>query len=179
MRPEDILYFWFTEAGEGAWWQKSKMFDDLVRRRFLPVYEVAVAGELDGWRASPRGRLAEIIVLDQFPRNMFRDTPQSFAADPLALVLSQEAVRAGADASLAPDECAFLLMPYMHSESRAVHEEAVRLFTRPGLENNLDFEMRHKAIIDRFGRYPHRNAILGRQSTPEELEFLKQPGSSF
>lgn len=179
MRPEDILYFWFTEAGEIAWWQKSKAFDDLVRRRFLAVYEQAVAGELAHWRDCAKGRLAEIIVLDQFPRNMFRDTARAFAADALALILSQEAVRAGADASLTANECAFLLLPYMHSESRWIHDEAVRLFSRPGLENNLDFEIRHKAIIDRFGRYPHRNATLGRASTPEEIAFLKEPGSSF
>lgn len=179
MRADDILYFWFTDAGEAAWWQKSKEFDDLIRRRFLPVYERAVAGELWHWRDTPRGRLAEIIVLDQFPRNMFRDTPRAFASDALALALSQEAVRAKADFGMNPEEKAFLFMPYMHSESLHVHHEAVRLFSRPGLENNLDFERRHKAIIDRFGRYPHRNAILGRTSTPEEVSFLKEPGSSF
>ncbi|NVJ99599.1 MAG: DUF924 domain-containing protein [Alphaproteobacteria bacterium] len=179
MRAEDILYFWFMEAGEKAWWQKSKAFDDLVRRRFLGVYEQAVAGELADWRASPRGRLAEIIVLDQFPRNMFRDTARAFEADGLALVLSQEAARAGVGGTLSPEERAFLYMPFMHSESRVVHDMAVKLFSEPGLESNLDFEYRHKAIIDRFGRYPHRNEALGRKSTAEELAFLKEPGSSF
>lgn len=179
MRAEDILYFWFTEAGPEAWWQKSKAFDDLVRRRFLPLYEQAIRGELWAWRSNARGRLAEIIVLDQFSRNMFRDTARAFEGDALALVLSQEAVRAGAGQYLERDERVFLYMPHMHSESVAVHAEAVRLFSEPGLEANLDFEYRHKAIIDRFGRYPHRNEALGRKSTVEELAFLKEPGSSF
>jgi len=179
MRAEDILYFWFTEAGPKAWWTKSKSFDDLIRRRFLELYERAALAELWHWRDTPRARLAEIIVLDQFPRNMFRDDGRAFAADPLALALAQEAVRAGAAAVLAPDARAFLYMPYMHSESLAVHEEAVRLFSGPGLEDNYKFELAHKAIIDRFGRYPHRNDALGRVSTSEEVEFLKQPGSGF
>lgn len=179
MRAEDILYFWFIEAGPAAWWQKSKAFDDLVRRRFLSLYEQAIRGELWSWRSNARGRLAEIIVLDQFSRNMFRDTARAFEGDGLALVLSQEAARAGAGQYLVRDERVFLYMPHMHSESGAVHEEAVRLFSEPGLEANLDFEYRHKAIIDRFGRYPHRNEALGRKSTAEELAFLKEPGSSF
>ncbi|WP_308909784.1 DUF924 family protein [Pseudokordiimonas caeni] len=179
IRPDDILYFWFTECSPKDWWQKSKDFDDLVKRRFLNLYEAAAAGELSHWRTAIRGRLAEIIVLDQFPRNMFRDSPRAFAADATALVLSQEATKAPGYERLTPEEKAFLLMPFMHSESPAVHTQAVRLFDQPGLEDNLDFEHRHKAIIDRFGRYPHRNAILGRVSTPEEIAFLKEPGSSF
>jgi uncharacterized protein (DUF924 family) len=179
VRSEDILYFWFTEIGEKQWWTKSKTFDDMVRRRFLGIYETAVRGECAAWRSTARGRLAEVIVLDQFPRNMFRNSARSFVADGMALVLAQEAVSAGALEGLDPAGQAFLLMPYMHSESAAIHEEAVRLFSRPGLEDNLDFEKRHKAIIDRFGRYPHRNAALGRRSTDEELAFLKEPGSSF
>jgi len=126
-----------------------------------------------------RGRLAEILLLDQIPRNIFRDTPRAFACDGMALALAQEAVRAGADAALPARERAFLYLPYMHSESAAVHVEALRLYAAPGLEFNLDFERRHAAIIQRFGRYPHRNAILGRPSTPEELAFLGEPGSSF
>jgi uncharacterized protein (DUF924 family) len=126
-----------------------------------------------------RARLAEIIVLDQFSRNMYRDTPQSFAYDVIALVLAQEAVAQGAHRELALPKRSFVLMPYMHSESLLVHEQAMQLFDQPGLEDDLDFERRHKSIIERFGRYPHRNAILGRTSTAEELEFLKQPGSSF
>ena len=118
-------------------------------------------------------------MLDQFSRNIYRDDARSFASDTLALALAQEAVASGADQSLSAVERSFLYMPYMHSESAAIHIVAMQLFDQPGLESNLEFEKRHKAIIDRFGRYPHRNAVLGRASTPEEVEFLKQPGSSF
>ncbi len=179
MRAEDILNFWFNEISEKSWWEKSKSFDDVIRRRFLEVYEAAVRGELAHWRDTIRGRLAEIIVLDQFPRNMFRDNARAFQADALALMLSQEAVRAGGYENWPASWRAFLFMPYMHSESAKVQEDCIKLFEGPGLENNLDFAHRHKAIIDRFGRYPHRNDILGRKSTPEEVEFLKKPGSSF
>ncbi len=179
MRAEDILYFWFIEAGPSRWWNKSKAFDDLVRRRFQALYRRAVRGELAHWRDTARGRLAEIIVLDQFPRNMFRKNARAFAADNLALILAQEAVRAGALEQLRVEEQPFLLMPFMHSESATIHEHAVMLFNRLGLEDNLKFEHAHKAIIDRFGRYPHRNAILGRVSNAEEIEFLKEPSSSF
>ncbi len=178
MRAEDVLYFWFTEAGPARWWQKSKKFDDLIKRRFLHVYEKAAAGELSHWRILAKGRLAEIIVLDQFSRNMFRDQAKAFTADVIALVLSQEAVLKGALEELSAEERPFLLMPYMHSESAVVHEEAVDLFALAAA-GNLDYELKHKEIIDRFGRYPHRNAVLGRKSSTEELEFLKGPGSSF
>ena len=118
-------------------------------------------------------------MLDQFSRNLHRGTPRAFAQDGMALVLAQEAVAAGALAELAPVERAFLLMPYMHSESRAVHGEAEKLFREHAPKVNYDFELRHKAIVDRYGRYPHRNAILRRESTPEERAFLETPGSSF
>lgn len=118
-------------------------------------------------------------MLDQFPRNIHRGTPQAFAHDPMALVLSQEAVRAGALAELPPVQRSFLLLPWMHSESAAIHALAEPLYRQHAPANNHEFELRHKAIIDRFGRYPHRNAILGRASTPDELDFLKQPGSAF
>jgi uncharacterized protein (DUF924 family) len=131
------------------------------------------------WRTSAEGRLAEIIVLDQFSRNVCRDTPRAFAQDALALVLAQELVASGQDRSLPAAQRVFAYMPYMHSESALVHTHAVALFTQLGNERNLDFELRHKAIIDRFGRYPHRNAILGRTSSAQELAFLKEPGSSF
>jgi uncharacterized protein (DUF924 family) len=123
--------------------------------------------------------VAEIIVLDQFSRNIFRNTPRAFLLDPMALALSQEAVASGALEHLEPTERAFLLIPYMHSESVLVHAEAERLFRTWAPKGNYDFELRHKAIVDRFGRYPHRNKILGRVSTTEEEEFLLQPGSSF
>ena len=175
----EILSFWFQEIEAKLWFASDKSFDDLIRQRFLGVMQSAAVGELYPWRSSAEGRLAEIIVLDQFSRNVYRNTPQAFAQDPIALVLAQEAVAAGALPSLTPTQRGFLLLPYMHSESPLIHEQAVVLFSQPGLENNLAFELRHKVIIDRFGRYPHRNAILGRQSTAQELAFLQQPGSSF
>lgn len=179
MSEDEVLGFWFEEITPEQWWQKSADLDREISERFGRIHEAATRCELYGWRATARGRLAEIIVLDQFSRNIHRDTPLSFAYDPLALVLAQEAVSRGADADLVPVERCFLYMPYMHSESLWVHEVAVRLFTDLGLDSNLEFELRHKEIIDRFGRYPHRNDILSRPSTPEEIAFLGQPGSSF
>jgi len=176
--PEDVLDFWFREIDPKLWWVHDPSFDEAIRTRFGALLERAAAGELYPWRTTTRGRLAEIIVLDQFSRNIHRDTPRMFAQDAAALVLSQEAVAAGALAALELAESAFLLMPYMHSESRAIHAVAEALF-REHAPKNFEFELKHKAIVDRFGRYPHRNAVLGRMSTPEELEFLQQPGSSF
>ncbi len=179
MRAEDILHFWFLEAGSKAWWKKSDAFDALVTRRFKNIHAAAHAGELAHWRTRGRGRLAEVIVLDQFPRNMYRGDARSFASDGLALVLAQEAIALNVQAGWSPSWRSFLYMPFMHSESLAIHEQAVKVFDEPGIEDNLKFEYAHKKIIDRFGRYPHRNAILGRASTAEEVVFLKQPGSSF
>jgi len=130
-------------------------------------------------RDSAEGRLAEIILLDQFSRNLYRNSPLAFACDPLALGLAQEAIRAGVEAELTPVQRSFLYLPFMHSESLAIHQVALQLYERNGLESNLEFERLHKSIIERFGRYPHRNAVLGRQSTAEELAFLQEPGSSF
>ncbi len=179
MSYNTVLHFWFEEIPPQHWWQKDPEFDDLIERRFGPTLEAARAGELFQWRTCAAGRLAEIIVLDQFSRNIFRDRPEAFAQDTLSLVLAQEAVAADALAALSIAQQPFLLMPYMHSESALIHTQAERLFRRPGLENNYEFELRHKAIIDRFGRYPHRNIILGRDSTEQELAFLQEPGSSF
>jgi uncharacterized protein (DUF924 family) len=176
---EDILAFWFKEIQPRQWWAKDVAFDQLIRQRFAAVHAMASRCELYAWRYMPAGRLAEIIVLDQFSRNLFRDSARAFASDPLALALAQEAIAVGADQSLTATERSFLYMPFMHSESSVIHKVAVDLFTRNGIQNNLDFEVKHKAIIDRFGRYPHRNSMLGRQSSEEEAEFLKQPGSSF
>lgn len=175
----EVIRCWFTELTPAQWFQKSSTLDADIERRFGEVLQAAKRGELWRWRATPHGRLAEVIVLDQFSRNIHRDTPDAFAADPQALVLAQEAVARGDDAALEPHERAFLYMPYMHSESLLVHEEALRLFDQPGLENNLDFEHRHREILLQFGRYPHRNEILGRESSAEELSFLQRPGSSF
>jgi len=176
---EDVLTFWFKETEPRHWWVVDPAFDQRLRERFLPLLLQAGAGELFGWRTSARGRLAEIIVLDQFSRNVYRGTRQAFSQDPQALVLSQEAVAAGVLNELDEVERTFLLMPYMHSESRAIHVTAEVLFREFTTAENYQFELRHKAIVDRFGRYPHRNAILGRASTETELEFIQQPGSSF
>jgi uncharacterized protein (DUF924 family) len=176
---QEVLAFWFDELQPAQWWRKDEAFDRLVRERFGELHAAAVRCELFGWRLSPRGRLAEIIVLDQFSRNMFRDTPRAFAHDAQALTLAQEAVAAGADRALAPMERSFLYMPYMHSESLRIHEVATVLFAENGIEDNIEFERRHRDVIARFGRYPHRNAILGRASSAEESAFLKQPGSGF
>ena len=176
---EQVLAFWFEELKPADWWRADPAIDQLIAGRFGGLHQSASRAELHAWRVQPRGRLAEVIVLDQFSRNIHRNTPLAFASDPMALALSQEAVAAGADQALTQMERVFLYMPYMHSESRAIHVEAERLFRLNGKADNHDFELRHKAIIDRFGRYPHRNAILGRASTSEELAFLEQPGSRF
>lgn len=177
--PQSVLDFWFEEIEPKQHWQKDTEFDQLITRRFADTHAAAIACELYSWRTTPEGRLAEVIVLDQFSRNMFRDHARSFEADPLALALAQEAVAGGHDQALEQEHRVFLYMPFMHSESPIVHEQAVLLFEQLGIESNLHFERRHKDVIDRFGRYPHRNRILGRKSTDVELEFLAQPGSSF
>lgn len=176
---QEVLHFWFSELEPKQWWIKDEKLDALIKTRFAKIHAEANAGELFSWRTTPLSSLAEIIVLDQFSRNIYRDAPQSFASDSLALALAQFAISKGFDAPLPPEQRGFLYMPFMHSESKIIHEEAVKLFEALGNESSLEFEHKHKAIIDRFGRYPHRNSILGRNSTPEELEFLQQPGSSF
>ncbi|ROT44427.1 DUF924 family protein [Pusillimonas sp. NJUB218] len=177
--PEDVLRFWFDELGPKHWFDKSPELDARIKTRFEVTHQAAAQGECFGWRTTPQGRLAEIIVLDQFPRNIFRDQAKAFATDALALVLAQEAVACGADRTINAPDLAFLYMPYMHSESLIIHEEAMHLFNQPGLEGNYEFEIKHKVILEKFGRYPHRNAALGRESTPDEIAFLKQPGSGF
>ena len=179
VRPEVVIKFWFEETDPKFWWKKDADFDQLIDERFEIAHHMATQGALASWRETPLGRLAEIIVLDQFSRNLYRDSPLAFAHDEQALALAQEAIQAGADLELETNQNAFLYLPFMHSESREAHETALGLFKAPGLESNYDFELKHKLIIDRFGRYPHRNEILGRESTQEEIEFLKQPGSSF
>lgn len=176
---EHILDFWFRELAPEHWWAKDESLDNVIIERFGVLHAKAVKGELFHWRHSAKGSLAEIILLDQFSRNMFRDTPQAFAYDPIALTLAQHAVDKGLDYELSPDECYFLYMPYMHSESAIIHEHALTLFAALGNPQGLDYEQQHKAIIDRFGRYPHRNDILNRPSTDEEIAFLQQPGAGF
>ena len=179
MTAQSILSFWFEEIDAKQWWAKIDDFDRLITQRFGTLHAAAARCELSHWRDTPQGRLAEVIVLDQFSRNMYRDKPQSFACDPLALALAQHAVSLQADLALPPEQRAFLYMPYMHSESPLIHTNALTLFSQSGLENALPSEIRHKAIVERFGRYPHRNAILGRPSSAEEIEFLETPSSSF
>ena len=174
-----LLDFWFRELTPAQWFRKDDALDAHIHERFRDTHREAAAGELWQWRGSAAGRLAEILVLDQFSRNLYRDRPQAFAQDATALVLAQEAVAQGADRELDVTQRVFLYMPYMHSESLKVHDEALRLFDQPGMEESLRFEHRHRDILLRFGRYPHRNAILGRDSTPEEEAFLAQPGSGF
>ena len=179
MQAQDIIQFWFSELSSKQRFAKDPELDAAMRERFGPTLQAAISGDLASWRTSATGRLAEIVVLDQFSRNMFRGLPQSFAQDHLALSLAQELVANREDLQLTAGQQSFAYMPYMHSESARVNTQALELFTQLGNERNLDFEMRHKAILDRFGRYPHRNAILGRSSTAEELAFLSGPGSSF
>lgn len=179
MDHRTVIDFWFRDTAPRYWFARDPAFDQLILRRFRALHAAATRGELWAWRSEPEGRLAEIVVLDQFSRNLYRDTPPAFAQDPVALVLAQEAIAAGADRGFDAPRKAFLYMPFMHSESPVIHGRAVELFRAPGLEHNLDYELRHFAIIRRFGRYPHRNAILGRASTPEELAFLAEPDSSF
>ena len=179
MHPHPILHFWFTELTPKQHYAKDAALDDAIRTRFGATLEEAARCELFGWRATPEGRLAEVLVLDQFSRNVYRDTARAFAQDALALALAQQLVASGQDRSLPLAQRSFAYMPYMHSESALIHAQAALLFSQPGMEDSLRFEQRHQAIIERFGRYPHRNDLLGRESTAEELAFLSEPGSSF
>lgn len=186
-----VLKFWFEELRPAQWWRKSKALDKKIDSRFGELHSQAIAGELYDWRDTAKGRLAEIIVLDQFSRNLFRGSAEAFAADAMALVLAQEAIRAGADQALTPQQRVFLYMPFMHSESAKIHNLAAELFSKNadpsqgskselvGALSSLKSQRAHSKIIQRFGRYPHRNDILGRESSEEEVAFLKQPGSSF
>ncbi len=179
MEATQVLNFWFDEIDHSLWFSKNTEFDRLVKERFLLTYHFVKEGQSAEWRTTPEGRLAQVIVLDQFPRNMFRDTPEAFATDATALAVAEECVLNHEDKKIPLEKRGFLYMPYMHSEDQKVHETAVTLFSQESLEENLRFELLHKKIIDRFGRYPHRNKILKRKSTPEEIEFLKESNSSF
>lgn len=179
MNYQDILDFWFDSKTQPLWFAKNDDFDQQIQHKFRDIHQRAAQAELWSWRRSPEGRLAEIIVLDQFSRNLFRDQAQAFAQDALALALAQEAISLDLDQQLSPEQRSFLYMPFMHSESKQIHEFALKLFQRLGNPLNLDYEKKHKIIIERFGRYPHRNQILMRDSTPEELVFLTQPNSRF
>jgi len=167
---DSVLKFWFETIGPDNWYKGSEETDNRIRDQFDAVYENIIAGETSAWRNTAEGRLAEIIVLDQFGRNMYRGTPKPFLYDVMALALAQEAVRGGFDLGLDKTQQAFMYMPYMHSESLVVHEDAIRLFKDLP---NYEFEVRHKNVIEQFGRYPHRNQVLGRQSTDEEIAWMK------
>jgi uncharacterized protein (DUF924 family) len=195
---DDIIRFWFGPLdGHGCadavhsarWWKKDPAFDEEIRRRFTEVHRAVRARELDDWLGSARGRLAQIIVLDQFSRNMFRDSPAAYSCDPRALQLTLDGLDRGDDGALPRDMRAFFYMPLQHAEDLAMQESAVALFTElrdhapPALREKyayyLSYAEKHRDIVARFGRFPHRNAILGRPSSDEELAFLEQPGSSF
>jgi uncharacterized protein (DUF924 family) len=194
----DILSYWFgNEAGDAGtakaqrklWWAKDAAVDADIRTRFGDLVKAAAAGAHDDWMATPRGRLALILLFDQFPRNMYRDTPQAFAYDPLACRLALDGIAGGVERSLRPIERVFFYLPLEHAESLPLQERCVALFTAlaaaaPDADKDMfsgyvDFAVRHRDIIRRFGRFPHRNRILDRTSTPEEIAFLQQPGSSF
>jgi uncharacterized protein (DUF924 family) len=195
---DEVTDFWFgTLDAQGCadaihaerWWKKSAAFDDELRRRFGPLHEAVANGEHNDWLANPRGRLAYVVVLDQFSRNMFRDTPRMYAYDGLARAATHQGIAQAAHRALAHDERIFLYMPLQHSEDLADQELCVALFASlcEGLEGelreraikNIGYAERHRDIVKRFGRFPHRNRILGRASTPEELVFLTEPNSAF
>lgn len=188
-----ILQFWFGEPNTETtsynhrrklWFSKRPEFDALIQSQFRSVYEQAAKGELADWQRFPLGCLALVILLDQFPRNMFRDTPQAFATDPQALHIAQQAIEQGFDRQLEPIQRIFIYLPFEHSETldhqRQSVERCQQLYAEaPELADVLDYALRHQKVIERFGRFPHRNRILGRENTPEETKFLQQPGSAF
>lgn len=176
---DDILDFWFRELDREAWFEKSDATDALIHSRFLALHEKLACEIAPPSDLPPRAVLAAVIAFDQFPRNMFRGTPRAFATDPLALALARQMVDGGHDRSLGKDERMFLYLPFEHSEQAEDQVQCCALFALLDDPELLRYAQAHKDIIDRFGRFPHRNAILGRVSTPEEIEFLKQPGSSF
>jgi uncharacterized protein (DUF924 family) len=186
-----VLEFWFGVPGSAVhgsdrpeWFRKDAAFDAAIREGFGAAIEQALRGELETWAATPESALAQVLLLDQFTRNAFRDTPRAFAGDARALAAARAMVGTRQDETLAPLRRVFVYMPFEHAEGIAMQDEAVRLCARlaaeaPETASFLDYAQRHRAIVQRFGRFPHRNAILGRRSTAEELDFLKQPGSGF
>lgn len=179
MEWREVISFWFEECTPEQWFRRDDTLDRAIRERFYKTYQDITEEKTANWRATPQGRLAEVIVLDQFSRNMFRGTPKAFAEDARALRLAGQAISVGDDKKLPRAMRPFLYMPYMHSESKEAHRKALFLFLRliPWGFGYFRYELKHKRIIDRFGRYPHRNRILGRQSTPAEEEFMKHhPG---
>jgi uncharacterized protein (DUF924 family) len=186
---DEILSFWFTEPdgttgkNRQVWFTKDPEFDAVVRDRFLSDYHQAATGALDPWQSTASGCLALILILDQFPRNLFRGQPESFATDGKALSIAQWAIAQGFDQTLPPIQRWFVYMPFMHSEDLEIQQQSVDLFQQfegdSETQSSYPFAIKHMEVIQRFGRFPHRNIILGRENTPEEMEFLQQPGSSF
>ncbi len=176
---QDVLTFWFVENGREQWFQKDDAFDSEMRRRFADLQVRAAAGGCVDWEATEDGRMALILVLDQFSRNLYRDDPRAFAQDARARAIARTAIALGDHVTAAPDRKLFLYLPFEHSEALADQDWCMTLFTALGDPELLAYAERHRVIVERFGRFPHRNAVLGRNSTPEELEFLQQPGSSF
>ena len=179
VESSEIIKFWFEEIDSALWWKKDLDFDAVIIRRFADIHQQACAGELYAWRTTAQGRLAEIIILDQFSRNMFRDKQAAFAQDSLALILTQELISLGLDKALTKIQRSVVYLPFMHSESLIIHEVAAQLYKNLDIAYSYEFELKHKLIIEKFGRYPHRNKILGRTSTANETIFLTQPNSSF
>ncbi|MEP0519526.1 MAG: DUF924 family protein [Hyphomicrobiales bacterium] len=178
MSPDRVLTFWFDEHTSADWFGGKAEFDDAVRENFGTLLESARQSELFAWRDTPKGRLAEIIVLDQFSRQLFRNDASAFASDPLALALSQEAVFQGDDHPLSVIERQFLYMPYMHSESLLVQDESLRVFAGLNSADLLEYAEKHRAVIEQFGRFPMRNAALGRSSTQQEIDYIAERGGS-
>ena len=178
-RIDEVLAFWFEELTPDDWFGGGEAVDARIRDRFLALHEALREEVPESWRATARGVLAAVIALDQFPRNLYRGDGQAFAADPAALALATEAIERGLDQAMSNDERKFFYLPFEHSEDPAVQARSVELFATLENEDTLGYALRHKEIIDRFGRFPHRNEVLGRESTPEEIEFLKEPDSSF
>lgn len=170
--PEDVLAFWFADETRSKWFASTPEFDALVRDRFEATWQSAVRGELDHWQTTADGTLALAIVLDQFPRNMYRGEARAFASGDQAIALTRHAIRQGIDQQIDHSRLAFLYLPLMHSEDPADQDQSVQLFEAAGLETNLRFARHHRDIVRRFGRFPHRNAMLGRASTDDELSYL-------
>jgi len=177
--PQDIVRFWFEALSSKDWYGAPAHVDAEIAKRFGETYEALKDEVPPDWLESAEGFLAAILVLDQFPRNMFRGSAKAFATDTQALALSKRAIAEGLDMKLPPEKRCFVYIPFQHSEDLADQRRSPELFTALGNPENLDFAKRHEEIIARFGRFPHRNASLGRATTPEEEAFLKQPGSSF
>lgn len=189
MTAHDVLNFWFQELSPQQWFRGGDTVDTLIRDRFESIIDPVFRGEKDDWADTPEGRLALILILDQFPRNLYRSQPKSFSYDEKALVLTLEGLDLKVDEKLSPHQRAFFYLPLEHCEEMAAQDRSIERYAalvtqlpeseREGVRHYLEYAWNHYVIIKRFGRYPHRNDILGRESTAKEVAFLKEPGSSF